>query len=85
MFSNSPSEIGELPYFQIKIDLTNSIPVNDLYRCDQRKLYLKVKYNINELMKKNESTGLIQHTSVLSYALGKGSELMSLYRLPQAE
>ena len=50
VFAKSDSDIGDIRDFQMGINLTDEVPVNDAYRHLPRKLYEDVKNYINDLV-----------------------------------
>ena len=50
VFAKHDTDIGEIPEFQMDINLTDEIPVNESYRHLPRKLYDDVKTYINDLV-----------------------------------
>ena len=50
VFSKDPSDIGNIPDFQMDINLTDSLPVHESYHSIPRKLYDEVKNHIDDLL-----------------------------------
>ena len=50
IFSLSKDDIGHIPDFKLKIELTDNIPVNEAYRKIPRQLYDEVKDHVNNLL-----------------------------------
>ena len=50
VFSKDASDIGNIPGFQMDINLTGSLPVHESYRSILRRLYDKVKNHIDDLL-----------------------------------
>ena len=50
VFSKDPSDIGNIPNFQMDINLTDSLPVRESYGSIPRKFYDKVKNHIDNLL-----------------------------------
>ena len=49
-FSKDPSDIGNIPDFQMDINLTESLPVHESYCLIPRKLYDEVKNHIKDFL-----------------------------------
>ena len=50
VFSKDPSDIGNIPDFQIDINLADSLPVHESYHSIPRKLYDEIKNHIDDLL-----------------------------------
>ena len=50
VFSKDPSDIGNIPDFQMDINFTKSLPVHESYRSMPIKLHGEVKNHIDELL-----------------------------------
>ena len=50
VFSKDPSNIGNIPNFQLDINLTDSLPVHESYCSIPRQLYDEVKNHIDDLL-----------------------------------
>ena len=50
VFSKDPSDIGNIPNFQMDINLTDSFPVHESYDSIPRKFYDKIKNHIDDLL-----------------------------------
>ena len=59
VFAKTDTDIGNIPEFQMDINLTDEIPVNEAYRHLPRKLYEDVKSYLNDLI----VNGWIQESS----------------------
>ena len=59
VFSKDPSDISNIPDFQMDINLIDSLPVHESYRSIPRKLYDEVKNHIDDLLK---ISGFQNHT-----------------------
>ena len=50
VFTKSESDIGDIPEFQMKINLTDEVPVKEAYRQLPRSLYGEVRNYVNDLL-----------------------------------
>ena len=50
VFSKDPSNIGNIPNFQLDINLTDSLPIHESYCSIPRQLYDEVKNHIDDLL-----------------------------------
>ena len=50
VFSQDPSDIGNIPDFQMDINLTDFLPPHESYCSIPRKLYHEIKNHIDDLL-----------------------------------
>ena len=87
VFSKDPSDIGNIPDFQMHINLTDSLHLHEPYRSIPRKLYDEVKGHIDDILTNQciQKSHSAYASPMLYVRKNCGGLHLCLHRLPKTQ